>query len=313
MRSLPIVAGIALLLSSHAALAGGDCKFPPSKPVVLKNMGPCQFDPDLLAFAGDAKQQAACLTSPVAQFGTIGSPREDLPPAFADYVGKSRELPTPDALQKLLRERGIEQDFALDRPIAHANDNDPLSRSVTYFVIHDTSSPNYMGRPWPSDIDSDKSINNLGRYACANKIERAHVFINRPGEIMLAHDFSIPWRATKFEMAAVHGGALKGLFVHVELIQPRKRAPGRGWANDFLAPAPGFSPAQYDSLALIYAIASRRAGFWLIPAFHAVIDDGIWDKHDDPQNFDFTAFAERVDALRQGAKRFAAEQTGSGR
>jgi hypothetical protein len=307
MRSLPLVAGIAFILSGGPALAAGNCKFPPTKPPVLKNMGPCEFDPGLMSFAGDARQQAACLTSPVLQFGYIGKPREDMPAAFADYVGRSRDLPARGALEKVVRERGLSIDFALDKPVAHAHDNDPLSRSVSYFVIHDTSSPNYLGRPWPADIDGDRSINNLDRYACANKIERAHAFINRAGQIMLAHDFSVPWRATKFEMAPVHGGALKGLFVHVELIQPRKRAPGRGWANDFLAPSPGFSAAQYESLALVYTIASVRAGFWLIPAFHAVIDEGIYDKHDDPQNFDLVAFAEMVDELRPGTRRLAAD------
>jgi hypothetical protein len=270
-------------------------------------MGPCGFDQGLLSFSGDFKRQAACLVSPVGTFGKIEGPRESLPATFADYVGTAKELPSPEALGALIRERGIDIDFALDKPVAHAQDDDPLARSVTYFVIHDTSSPNYMGRAWPADIDNDKSINNLNRYSCDNKIERAHVFINRPGAIMLAHDFSVPWRATKFEMAPEFGGALKGLFVHVELVQPRKRYPKRGWANDYLAPTPGFSRAQYDSLALVYAIASRRAGFWLIPAFHAVIDDGIYDKHDDPQNFDLTAFAESVDAVRSGTRRLAGQ------
>lgn len=307
MRSLPLITAIAYVLSGGVAFAAGNCRFPPSKPPVLKNMGPCEFDPALMAFAGDATRQAACLTSPVLPFGYIGKPREYLPSTFADYVGKPRDLPSRDALQKLVRQRGIDIDFALDQPVAHSHDNDPLSRSVTYFVIHDTSRPNYLGRPWPADIDGDRAINNLDRYACANKIERAHVFINRPGTIMLAHDLAVPWRATKFEMAPVHGGALKGLFVHVELIQPRKRAPGRGRSNDFLAPSPGFSAAQYESLALVYAVASLRAGFWLIPAFHAVLDDGIYDKHDDPQNFDLAAFAEKVDELRRGVRQLAAE------
>lgn len=39
---------------------------------------------------------------------------------------------------------------------------------------------------------------------------------------MLGHDFSVPWRATKFENKVV-GIPAKGLFVHAELIQPRKR------------------------------------------------------------------------------------------
>jgi hypothetical protein len=313
MRDACLLSLLVALGVPMAALAAGDCRFPPSPPVVLKDMGPCRFDQGTMTFEGDATQQARCLLSPVMTFGKIEAPRATLPSALADYVGKARDLPAPAFLLSLMRERGIDQNFSLDQPIAHAHDNDPLSRSVTYFVIHDTSSPNYKGRAWPSNIDSDRSINNLGRYACANKIERAHVFINRPGDIMLAHDFSVPWRATKFEMAQDFGGALKGLFLHVELVQPRRRFPGRGRANDFLAPAPGFTAAQYDSLALVYAIASRRAGFWLIPAFHAVIDDGIRDKHDDPQNFDLAAFADSVEALRRSARRFAAEGAGQNR
>ncbi len=308
MRSLPMIAGLALVASCGSVWAGGDCRFAPTRPVVLKDMGPCRFDAGLMSFDGDAKQQAACLIAPVMKFGALGPVRETLPAPLADYVGRSRELPSPEALQKALRDRGVENDFALDRPIAHAHDNDPLSRSVTYFVIHDTSSPNYGARAWPADIDNDKGINNLDRYVCANKIERAHVFINRPGKIFRAHDFGIPWRATKFEMAQGFGGALKGLFVHIELVQPRKRAPERGRGNDFLAPDPGFTRSQYESLALVYAAASVRAGFWLIPAFHAVIDEGIYDKHDDPQNFDLNAFAESIEALRRDI-RLAGEQS----
>jgi 4-alpha-glucanotransferase len=105
---------------------------------------------------------------------------------------------------------------------------------------------------WPQPLrDGDPKINNLARYACSNDIERAHVFINRGGKIFLAHDFAVPWRATKFETASNFGPALKGLFLHIELIQPRRALKGYGSRNDFLAPTPGFSQAQYDSLALV--------------------------------------------------------------
>ncbi len=292
------------------AQAGGNCKFPPSKPVVLKDMGPCKFDPPTLSFDGDARTQAACLAQQVATFGKIDAPRTDMPAAIADFVGTSKDLPDRTGLRRLLQERGADSVFGatLDQPVSHAQDGDPLARSATYFVIHDTSSPNYMGRGWPADINTDTNINNLNRYSCDNKIERAHVFINRMGAIMLSHDFEMPWRATKFEMAVEFGSRVKGLFLHTELIQPRRRFPGRGWANDFLAPNPGFSQSQYDSLALTYMVASTRAGFWMIPAFHAVIDEGIWDKHDDPQNFDIAAFAESIDKLRREVRRLMAGQ-----
>ena len=35
----------------------------------------------------------------------------------------------------------------------------------------------------------------------------------------------------------------------------------------------------------------------MIPAFHAVIDDGIPDKHDDPQNFEFAEFNDAINRL----------------
>lgn len=64
--------------------------------------------------------------------------------------------------------------------------------------------------------------------------------------------------------------------------------------NDRIAPVPGFTPAQYRSLALLYVLASARAGMWLIPAFHANIDRGIPEAHDDPQHFDLAAFDREV-------------------
>ena len=114
----------------------------------------------------------------------------------------------------------------------------------------------------------------------------------------------MPWRATKLERAVNFGNDLKGLFLHVELIQPRSRAPGHG-RNGAVAPLPGFTGAQYDRLALLYTIASVRAGEWLIPAFHAVIDADIRGGHDDPQEFDLDSFAQSLGFLlgRLGARR----------
>jgi len=307
-----IASGLVFAMLCSAPLEAwgiGECRFPPRPPVVLKNMGICGFDPDLLSFAGEPAQQAACLLSPVRAIGKLDPPLQSLPAALASRVGRSFELPDRDAVRAFLREQNLDTDFGetLARPVSHAHDNNPLARSASYFVIHDTSAPNFGARPWPRDIDQDPKINNLDRYRCANKIERAHVFINRTGQMLSAHDFEVPWRATKFEMAVQFGSALKGLFLHIELIQPRRQMPKRGRRNDFQAPAPGFSQAQYDRLALAYVIASARAQFWLIPAYHAVIDEGIYDKHDDPQNFELAAFAaslERLlDRLRKPANR----------
>jgi hypothetical protein len=288
-----------LFVLTSTAFAAGNCFFKKQPPVILKNMGPCNFDPELLVFAGEPVEQAKCLLTKVEKFGKLGE-RPDTLPDMLMHVGTPAGLPDRDALRKLLTQEGLYDTLGarLSDPVSHAHDNDPLSRSATYMLIHDTSAPNFMGRRWPADIDKDPGINRLARYECANQIERAHVFINRMGEIFNPHDFSTPWRATKFEMAVEFGSALKGLILHVEMIQPRMPVPGRGRSNDFQAPAPGFPPEQYDALARVYTVASVRAGFWLIPVFHGVIDEGIYNKHDDPQNFEIAAFGESLTRLR---------------
>jgi hypothetical protein len=297
---LPLLAVAVLAAGTGAAVAAGDCRFPKRPPVVLKDVaGFCNFDHDMQTFAGTPAEQARCLLNPLRPVGKLGPALDALPEAIARRVGRDRDLPSHAALAALMRERGATGALieTLAGAVSHAHDNDPLSRSATYIVFHDTSTPNYRSQPWPLSIDDDPKINNLARYECANDIERAHVFINRGGAVFLAHDFAVPWRATKFETAKNFGSALKGLFLHVELIQPRRALKGYGRRNDFLAPDPGFSQAQYDALALVYTVASRRAGFWLIPAFHSVLDEGIRNKHDDPQNFRLDAFAESLDAL----------------
>jgi hypothetical protein len=296
------IAACASFAFAHEFSSAGKCTFAKRPPLVLKGdqiQGFCKFDHDTQSFAGSPADQARCLLNPVEPVGRLGPPLDALPASIAERVGKSVDLPAQAALAALLRDRGATEDLVatLAQPVSHAHDNDPLSRPATYMVFHDTSTPNYRTQPWPVSIDDDPKINNLSRYECSNDIERAHVFINRGGKIFLAHDFSVPWRATKFESAKNFGSALKGLFLHVELIQPRRALKGYGRRNDFLAPTPGFSQAQYDSLALVYTVASRRAGFWMIPAFHSVLDEGIRNKHDDPQNFDLAQFAQSLDAL----------------
>ena len=278
--------------------------FRPVPPVTLKNMGPCEFDPATLAFKGEPAEQARCLLSPVQPVGRLGPPLAALPTVLADRVGKSTESFDRDGLAAWLAERGLADPLgeSLAKKVSRANDNDSGSRPAAYFVIHDTSAPNYGSLPWPTSINDEAKINNLNRYRCANDIERAHVFINRGGAILLAHDFEVPWRATKFEMATNFGSALKGLFLHIELIQPRRRHPKFGRGNDFLAPEPGFAPEQYDALAVVYVVTSIRAGFWMIPAFHAVLDEGIRNKHDDPQNFELAAFARSLERLLEALK-----------
>ena len=89
------------------------------------------------------------------------------------------------------------------------------------------------------------------------------------------------------------------VFLHNEFAQPRRRDPAGSPHNDLIAPQPGFTDAQYAQMALLYATASARRGDWMIPAFHAAIDEGMDDAHDDPQHFEMARFASALERLRE--------------
>ena len=196
----------------------------------------------------------------------------------------------------MITQFGLAPQFAdgLYGQVSRARDGDPFSPAARYFVIHDTSGPKLSS--FPANLDENAKINNLARFRCSDSFELAHAVINRKGGVFFGHDFGVPWRSTKFERALFFGIALKGLFLHVEMIQPRRRGPGHH-GNDIAAPDPGFTGAQYERLALLYTIASVRAGEWLIPAFHAVIDGDVRGGHDDPQNFELSAFAQALESV----------------
>jgi hypothetical protein len=285
-----------LICSGHAALSV-TCK--PSHfraPYFIDNMGPCSFDPQTLSFAGTPAEQAMCLMRGMDETRNLAPPLQTLPAALTSRMGETTGLPSRAILSAFLSRQNLEWDFAahLWQPLSQARDDDPDAPAARYFVIHDTSGPNYRHRSFPDDIDGAAGFNNLANFACPDGWGKAHVVVNRAGGMLVDHEFAIPWRETKFEQAANFNGALKGLFLHIEMIQPR-RSGARG--GDSRSPDPAFSPAQYDRLALLYTIASVRAGRWLIPAFHAALDANIRNGHDDPLNFDIGSFAQSLDRL----------------
>jgi hypothetical protein len=267
--------------------------------IVLTTLGPCHFNPETLSFAGAPEEQAKCLLRSADRTRNLGPRLETLPAALASRVGSGSGLPERTALAALLAELNLVWDYApfLWLPLSRARDNHPDAPQARYLVIHDTSAPFIGRRPFPADIDENRSINNLARYICRDDWALAHVIINRRGAMLLGRELSEPWRAMKFERATRFGTDLRGLFLHVELVQPRGSAPGLRRRNDARAPDPGFSAAQYERLALVYVIASVRAGQWLIPAFHAAIDAGVRGGHDDPQNFDVEGFAGGIERV----------------
>ena len=292
------LAGVIVLAPFDAVLAG--CKPDHFRPLFfIKSMGACAFDAETLSFAGTPVHQAMCLMRGMDTSRNLEPSLPSLPPALAERVGQTTGLPSRATLNDYLSTLGLEGEFGdfLWLPVSRAHDNELTAPMARYFVIHDTSGPNFGRRSFPDDIDGTSKVNDLRNFECHDGWGKAHVVISRTGELLAAHDYSIPWRETKFEQAAEFGGALKGLFLHNEMIQPRRSAPGRGRRNDARSPDPAFTPAQYDRLALLYVIASVRAERWLIPAFHAAIDAQIANGHDDPLNFDIESFARSLDAL----------------
>jgi len=293
-----MLAGPIVLAPLDAVLAG--CKPDHFRPLFfIRTMGACAFDSETLSFAGTPQEQAMCLMRGMDSSRNLEPRLPSLPAALAERVGQATGLPSRVTLSDYLSTVGLEGEFGdfLWLPVSRAHDNELGAPMARYFVIHDTSGPNFGRRSFPEDIDSVSKVNDLRNFECHDGWGKAHVVISRTGELLLAHDYSIPWRETKFEQAAEFGGALKGLFLHNEMIQPRRSAPGRGRRNDARSPDPPFTTAQYDRLALLYVIASVRAERWLIPAFHAAIDAQIANGHDDPLNFNIDSFANSLDSL----------------
>lgn len=248
---------------------------------VPKAGGACAFDTRTMTFRGSADEQVRCLLTPVFPLARLGTPLSELPSTLAALVGRPVSI-KPEVALNYFTAQGLMAD-SLGAPLSRTSGG----LDALYFIIHDTSSPNFRTDPFPSDIDEDRSTNNLGRYR--SNQAAAHIFVNRRGEVYVGHDFATPWRATRLESRFV-GDAARGRFIHIELIQPRRSDPELGQSNDAIAPEPGFSEAQYRRLAQLYVVASVRGGTWLLPGFHAVLDSGIPGGHDDPQNFDLEAF-----------------------
>jgi len=294
-----VAAGLSCaMLAMSASAALSECKPRHPRPlIILKDMGACKFDPQTLSFSGEPAEQARCLMRGMDASRNLAPPIDTLPAALGSRVGQDSGLPAREAVSGFLSKQNLEWDFAayLWQPLSRARDDDPDAPMARYFVIHDTSGPNYGHRSFPSDLDVNPKINSLAGFKCTDGWGKAHVVVNRAGGMLLDHELSIPWRETKFERAVDFAGALKGLFIHVEMIQPRRSA-GR-WGSDAQTPDPSFTTAQYDRLALLYVVASVRAGRWLVPAFHAAIDSHIRNGHDDPLNFDIQSFANGLDGV----------------
>ncbi len=262
-------------------------------PASAEIIGGCRFDRDTLTFAGSPLEQANCLLRKVELMGAKKD--QPLPSVIARLM---TEGGAPSAAQKAAAIATFPQpyrDYALgyqDKPASQTEAGLPL----LYFVIHDTSEPFMKNDKFPRHLNQDPKVNSFDYYLAAEPV--AHIFLNRQGQIWAAHDFSIPWRATKLESRVV-GPTARGRFVHIETVQPRRFLPGATNRGQTYGPKPGFTHEQYKMIAALYVYASARAGHWLIPAFHSTVDDQIPDAHDDPQNFDLKRFGKELEKLVQ--------------
>jgi hypothetical protein len=236
---------------------------------------PCKFSADKLQFEGTTAEQAQCLLRRVLVGGNVDDAPAQVPQVLLSRVGTAVDF-TRGQIEAYLALKGIAA-RDIGGPLAAGVSTTPGGQKALYFVIHDTSDE-LPGNSFPANInDASWPSNNLS----GRDIGSAHVFINRLGQSASGHNYSVAWRATKREKQLA--GALKGLFLHHELIQPRIKG---GFGFHAVGPQPGFTPTMLERLALCYLAASLRRGTWLIPAFHCVLDQGLPDGHDDPQNFD---------------------------
>lgn len=289
-RARAFAARLALMLWPMAAFAGGRA---------------CPWDASAFSFVGTPVEQAQCLLRGVSIGGEVADAPAELPATLAETIGRPIGF-SKRALRRWLRRQGIDEAAiggALDAPVS-VTEGVP-SRPARYFVIHDTSWIHCERGGFPANADAPDAPWN--RAEAWRNHPQAHLFITRDGQSYApqGRSFATPWRAVKFEMNL--GVPSRGLFLHIENVQLRRpqladdaplRNAAGGCVNDRIAQSPGFSRAQMQRLALVYAAASLRAGEWLIPAYHAVLDAGIPGGHDDPQNFELQAWADDVCALR---------------
>jgi hypothetical protein len=92
-----------------------------------------------------------------------------------------------------------------------------------------------------------------------------HIYITRTGECKTVTNFSEGLRATKFELNIL-GTISRGLYIHIELVQPRVYPPGNE-DNAQLAPTPDFTDIQYQKLALLYTEVKKVFGFIYLLTF----------------------------------------------
>ncbi|HLP35964.1 hypothetical protein [Lacibacter sp.] len=250
------------------------------------------FDKKNMEYKGSKSEQAKLLLRKVGIFGKKKENQATIDTVFLALLDSPLNF-TVSELRRYLLTIKISENLIggnLDGEISwiYLNGKKVCAR---YFVIHDVSAPVYKNH-FPENIN-DTTWNYNKPSIWKKKV--AHTYLTRTGGVNSVADFSEGIRATKFELKVL-GKQSRGLFIHIELIQPRVYPPGTSVSAP-IAPDPGFTQIQYRMLALLYICASVRKGEWLVPAYHAIIDEGLDDGHDDPQRFDLLKFTNEIIVL----------------
>lgn len=255
------------------------------------------FDKKTMEYKGTKAEQAKILLENPQENNDINHKSVGIPIQFEKLLTSEFKI-SKDKTNAYLKNNDINPNMiggSITSPISYAKSLFSKNRTYAkYFVIHDTSTPELP--EFPENIN-DKSwkYNDVNFLKWTPDKRPAHIILTRTGDSKTLIDFAEGWRATKFENDIL-GRSSKGLFIHVEMVQPRTKSNGATYYDQ--APKPGFTDAQYEKLALLYVCASVRKGDWLIPAFHRNIDEGISENsHDDPQNFEIKKFTDAVTAL----------------
>ncbi len=260
---------------------------------------PCKFDEKTMQFVGTPLEQARCLLRPNKPRGILDKELKRLPNPIEKLIGSKVKFKKEKLRKYLLANKFNENKLggSLDEPLSLAKLPNGEMIPALYFIIHDTSTPNYEKAEIPTDINNKSwKYNNLEMWL---KNPVGHIFVNRLGESITTTSFSEPVKkgwGTKFARDFLKADG-KGLQLHIELVQPRRSNPDWFAGNDEIAPDPGFTDQQYQRLALLYVCASVRRGTWLILAYHSAIDAGIKDAHDDPQRFELEKFGKNLEKL----------------
>src|SRR4051794_20485242 len=166
LASALLMALVGTMADASAAIV---CKPRKPRPIItLKSMGACNFDSAKLSFVGEPVEQAQCLLRSMDHSRNLAPELPNLPAPLAERIGRSTDLPSREKLTTYLSRLDLERDFAtyLWQPISRARDNDPEAPMARYFVIHDTSGPNFGSRAFPANIDHSPKINNLRLFFC---------------------------------------------------------------------------------------------------------------------------------------------------